>query len=85
LPPNFSSRAKVETSLTISLLKIRDSSTALGMTRRRSPEMKVYPDDGFAALSHSVSLTGSKLENDFAAALRVGGMFDRRLYFVQRV
>jgi hypothetical protein len=47
--------------------------------------MKVYPNDGFAALSHSVSLTGSKLENDFAAALRVGGMFDRRLYFVQRV
>lgn len=69
----------------LSLLKIRDSSTALGMTRRRLPEMKVYPGDGFAVLSHSVSLTGSKLENDFAAALRVGGMFDRRLYFVQRV
>ena len=55
------------------------------MTRRRSLEMKVYPGDGFAVLSHSVALTGSKLENDFAAALRAGGMFDRRLYFVQRV
>jgi len=55
------------------------------MTRRRLPEMKVYPGDGFAVLSHSVSLTGSKLENDFAATLRVGGMFDRRLYFVQWV
>ena len=57
----------------------------LGMTRRRSLEMKVYPGDGFAVLSHSVALTGSKLENDFAAALRAGGMFDRRFYFGQRV
>ena len=64
---------------------MRDSSTALGMTRRRSPEMKVYPGNGFAVLSHSVSLTGFKLENDFAAALRAGGMFDRRVYFGQQV
>jgi hypothetical protein len=69
----------------LSLLKFRDSSTAFGMTRRRSPEIKVYPGDGFAALSHSVSLTGSKLENDFAAALCAGGMFDRRFYIAQRV
>jgi hypothetical protein len=47
--------------------------------------MKVYPGDGFAAQSHSASLTGSKLENDFAAALSASGLFDRRLYFVQRV
>jgi hypothetical protein len=81
----YASPARTETSLTISLLKIGDSSTVLGITRRRSPEMKVYPGDGFPVLSHSVSLTSSKLENDFAAALRVGGMFDRRVYIVKRI
>src|SRR5258707_12274283 len=46
----LSCRAKAETSLTIPLLKIRDASTALGMTRGCPPDMNLHGGGGSAAL-----------------------------------
>jgi hypothetical protein len=39
--------SKVETSLAIPLLKIRDSSTALGMTKKALTRHDVHRSDGF--------------------------------------
>src|SRR5204863_818399 len=52
----LSCRAKVETSLTIPLLKIRDSSTALGMTRGCPPDMNLHGGGGSAALCQTLQL-----------------------------
>ena len=46
----YASPARTETSLTIPLLKIRDSSTALGMTRGCSPDLNLHGGGGSAGL-----------------------------------
>jgi hypothetical protein len=48
---SFVMSSEVETSLTVRLQKIRDSSTALGMTRKRSRQTNLLCGGGFAALS----------------------------------
>jgi hypothetical protein len=65
--------------------KIRESSTALGMTKECSLEMNVYHGDGFVALCHFVSLVATKFEDYFSAAFGAGGMFNCGFRFAQRV
>jgi hypothetical protein len=46
----YASPARTETSLAIPVLKIRDSSTALGMTRGYLSDMNLHGGGGSAAL-----------------------------------
>ena len=53
--PPFVMSSEVETSLTIPPLEVRDSSTTLGMTRKRSRQTNLLCGGGFAALDQRFS------------------------------
>jgi hypothetical protein len=53
--PPFVMSSEVETSLNIPPLEVRDSSTTLGMTRKRSGETNLLCGGGFAALDQRFS------------------------------